>query len=25
VRVAVDRLYRTGLAQQRTETSWPFG
>jgi hypothetical protein len=25
VRVAVDRLYRTGMSQQRTEASWPFG
>jgi NTP pyrophosphatase (non-canonical NTP hydrolase) len=26
VRIAVDRLYRSGLAQQRhTEASWPFG
>jgi hypothetical protein len=25
VRVAADRLYRSGLGQQRTEAGWPFG
>jgi NTP pyrophosphatase (non-canonical NTP hydrolase) len=25
VRVAVERLYQGGLAQQRTEADWPFG
>ena len=24
VRMAVDRLYRSGLAQRRTEAGWPF-
>ena len=25
VRIAVDRLYRSGLAQQRSDGGWPYG